>query len=250
MCNLYSHTRNVEAMRKLFAGFSDAGVNMPVQTTIYPDYTAPIIRNDEGGPRLAMTRWGMPSSSDALFNYATTRAEKLRAKNKPVEDFKELLRMEPDGGTTNVRKTTSKHWTRWLGPENRCLVPWNAFAEPDPDGGNAWFAIDESRPTAFFAGIWVSQWESVRKIKTGTETTDLYGFLTTDPNAEVKPIHWKAMPVILRTPEECAAWMTAPWPAVSHLQRPLPDGSLTVLAREVKRGEEQAPGGPIVDLAP
>lgn len=132
MCNLYSHTRNVEAIRKLFAGFSDAGVNMPVQPTIYPDYTAPIIRNDEGGPRLAMTRWGMPTSSDLLFKNATARADKLKAKNKPYE-FKELLRMEPDGGTTNVRKTTSRHWTRWLRPENRCLVPFNAFAEPDPD---------------------------------------------------------------------------------------------------------------------
>jgi hypothetical protein len=33
------------------------------------------------------------------------------AKGKTV-DFKELLRMEPDGGTTNVRNVKSKHWTR------------------------------------------------------------------------------------------------------------------------------------------
>ena len=30
-------------------------------------------------------------------------------------DFKELLRMEPDSGTTNIRNTSSKHWKRWLG---------------------------------------------------------------------------------------------------------------------------------------
>ena len=46
------------------------------------------------------------------------RAEKQQPKGKPV-DFKELLRMEPDGGTTNIRNVTSKHWTRWLGPEHR-----------------------------------------------------------------------------------------------------------------------------------
>ena len=47
------------------------------------------------------------------------RAAKLREKGKPV-DFKELLRMEPDGGTTNIRNVKSKQWTGWLGTENRC----------------------------------------------------------------------------------------------------------------------------------
>ncbi|SSC66255.1 unnamed protein product [Ciceribacter selenitireducens ATCC BAA-1503] len=72
------------------------------------------------------------------------RADKLRAKGKDV-DFEELLKMEPDGGTTNVRNTSSKHWTRWLGVEHRCLVPVTRFAVPDPaskvEGGrtpNAW----------------------------------------------------------------------------------------------------------------
>ena len=47
------------------------------------------------------------------------RIAKLEAKGKAV-DFKELLRMEPDSGTTNIRNTSSKHWQRWLGVENRC----------------------------------------------------------------------------------------------------------------------------------
>lgn len=46
-------------------------------------------------------------------------------------------------------------------------------------------------------------------LKDGEETIDLFAFLTTDPNAEVKPIHPNAMPVILTTPEECEAWMAA-----------------------------------------
>lgn len=52
------------------------------------------------------------------------RAEKLQAKGKTV-DFKELFRMEPDGGTTNICNVKSKHWTRWLETENRCVVPFN-----------------------------------------------------------------------------------------------------------------------------
>jgi putative SOS response-associated peptidase YedK len=47
-----------------------------------------------------------------------------------------------------------------------------------------------------------TNWTSVRKVRTGEETIDVFGFLTTEPNAEVAPIHPKAMPVILTTPEE------------------------------------------------
>jgi len=43
----------------------------------------------------------------------------------------------------------------------------------------------------------VPRWQSVRKVRDGLTTDDLYGFLTTDPNDLVKPIHEKAMPVLL-----------------------------------------------------
>ena len=64
-----------------------------------------------------------------------------------------------------------------------------------------WFAFDEVRPLACFAGIW-ARWTSVRKIKEGEVTADLFGFLTTDPNAEVATVHPQAMPAILTTEEE------------------------------------------------
>ena len=61
-------------------------------------------------------------------------------------------------------------------------------------------------------------------MRDGETIDDLYGFLTIDPNAEVKAIHPKAMPVILTTPEEQDAWLRAPWDKA--MQRPLPAGSL------------------------
>ena len=42
------------------------------------------------------------------------------------------------------------------------------------------------------------------------------------------------MPVILRSREEVDQWMTAPAPEELMLQRPLPDGSLVIVARGAK----------------
>jgi putative SOS response-associated peptidase YedK len=104
-----------------------------------------------------------------------------------------------------------------------------------PDGSRppVWFALDESRPLAFFAGIW-TRWTSVRKLKEGETTNDLFAFLTTEPNAEVAKIHPRAMPVILTTAGEAEQWLTAPLRDALALQRPLPDGRLQIVARGEK----------------
>ena len=116
-----------------------------------------------------------------------------------------------------------------------CPSPASPRTRLLPDGSRppVWFAFDESRPLAFFAGIWAT-WTSVRKVKEGPVRADLFGFLTSAPNAEVGAVHPKAMPVILTEPAEWETWLTAPWAGAKALQRPLPDGSLRIVARGEK----------------
>jgi putative SOS response-associated peptidase YedK len=101
-----------------------------------------------------------------------------------------------------------------------------------------WFALDDSRPLAFFAGIWTT-WHGKRGKKSNPVEGEhqLFGFLTTDANAEVGAIHPKAMPMILTTQDEVERWLTLPAKEALALQRPLPDGTLRIVAQ----GEKEDP---------
>jgi putative SOS response-associated peptidase YedK len=216
LCNLYSLTKGQQAIRELAGAMSDRTGNLPPLPGIFPDYRAPIVRNQPEGRELTTARWGMPSPLFAL-----------KGRNS-------------DSGVTNIRNVKSPHWRRWLGIEHRCVVPFTSFSEnetlPDCRKPPVWFAFDETRPLAFFAGIWTG-WTSVRKVKEGETTNDVFGFLTTEPNKEVGAIHPKAMPVILTTRHEVDLWMTAPAEDALKLQRPLADGALMIVARGEKTDE-------------
>jgi putative SOS response-associated peptidase YedK len=96
--------------------------------------------------------------------------------------------------------------------------------------GWGWFAIDETQPLFFFAGIW-RPWTGLRGTKKEPVEGDheLYTFLTTSPNALVKPVHSKAMPAILGW-EDAEPWPNEPIEDAITLQKPAPEGMLEILA--------------------
>jgi putative SOS response-associated peptidase YedK len=167
MCNLYNISTTHEMMRQFAGAVDDLTNRLDPSEDIYPDKPAPVIRNRQGNRELAMLTWGMPSPSF-------------------------VTKGKPDTGVTNIRNVASPHWRRWLGPENRCVVPWTQFCEWEdtkPKKTKRWFAIDDSKPLAFFAGIW-TEWSgergSMKNPRPGKH--ELFGFLTCEPNSVVKPI--------------------------------------------------------------
>jgi putative SOS response-associated peptidase YedK len=201
MCNLYSMTTNQEAMRRLFKVKGDKLGNQPPLPAIFPDQLAPVVRLDRDGNRtLDRLRWGFPPPP----NLGT----------RPV---------------TNVRNTASPYWLGWLKPGFRCLVPATSFCEYTDAQPKVphWFALDDSRPLFAFAGIW-RPWSGTRKGETGEHL--LFAFLTTEANELVRPIHAKAMPVIL-TGEDFDLWLEGETGQALKLARPLPVGGLKIVAK-------------------
>jgi len=217
MCNLYSVTKNQSAIRDLFAVKRDRAGNLPPLSAIFPDQMAPIIRVASDGEReLVMARWGMPGPPQ--FG------------GQPV---------------TNIRNVKSPHWRRWLGKGSRCVVPATSFceyADTKPRKTPVWFALGEDRPLFAFPGLW-TPWRGARGPKSAPVDGEheLFGFLTTDANAIVAPIHPKAMPVILTTSAEVDRWLSAETPEALELHRPMPDHALRIVARGERSDGAPAP---------
>jgi hypothetical protein len=98
-----------------------------------------------------------------------------------------------------------------------------------------WRAEARSKAGQSACGVYLwTPWRCVRGPKSAPVDGqhELFGFLTTEANAVVAPIHPKAMPVILTTAEEVDLWLLADAPKALELQRPLPDDIMRIVASE------------------
>ncbi len=211
MCNRYAsdiRKADLEAEIYGYSEWSETRINSVLE--VFPKSIAPIIRlRADGAREWTSMRWGLPGPPQ--FGGA------------PV---------------TNIRNIHSPHWRPLLGVEHRCLAPFTAFSEYEdasPKGAKIirWFAPPD-RGIAYFAGIWqvwTGDYGSKKEPKSGVHT--LFSFLTTEPNDLVRPVHAKAMPVVLRTAAEQEEWLNAPVAELVSIQaRILPVEALEIVSDE------------------
>ena len=77
MCNLYSVTKNQDAIRRLFDVTRDLTGNLPPMPGVFPDYPAPIVRQAGGERELAHGAMGnavVAQGADGRGNQARRQA--------------------------------------------------------------------------------------------------------------------------------------------------------------------------------
>jgi putative SOS response-associated peptidase YedK len=142
------------------------------------------------------------------------------------------------GYGTNFRSL--KNHFGWLDREHRFTVPATAFSEPDKNTPKEavvwrWFERADKQPF-FFAGIW-RPWTGDRGTKKVPNIGDhtLFSIMTTEPNGIVEPIHEKAMPVMLLTPDDVEKWLRGgSVEDAQKMQKPAPDDAIVIRPEEMK----------------
>lgn len=208
MCNLYSLTTNVKAIRDLFDVPHNRATAFDPLPAIFPGHSAPVIRSaDDGERELVNMSWGfvLPQPGKAPRRVTNTRDDKV---------------------------LESRFWTASF-RERRCLVPASSFCEPHDGRKPAtwhWFALtgDELRPPFAFAGIWRQHKGPIKN--DGPEVKiETYSFMTTVPNTATKSINHERSPVLLTTPDECEAWMRGTPDDAYKLVRPIEASKLHIV---------------------
>lgn len=200
MCGRYVITYTLDELREIFG--TEDRPNFEPSWNAAPTDALPVVRRGaQGEPRLSLVRWGLvphwkadgPSYSDPINARAETAAD------KPM--FRQAL------------------------SRRRALIPANGFYEWRKEEGakQPWYITRTDGKPVAFAGLW-ERWGE------GEEAVDSFAILTTDANADIRPIHHRCPVLIERA--DFGAWLDPacdPQPMLS----PPPDGSLA--ARKVSR---------------
>lgn len=185
MCNLYSMTRNRDAIGRMFRVSHNRMPAFDPLPQIFPGWSAPVVRQaDDGEREISLLSWGFVLLQDG-------RAPKR---------------------VTNTRddKITSPFWKQSF-QKRRCLVPASSFCEPHDGRKPAswhWFALkgDDPRPLFAFAGIW-RNWRGPLKKDGPNVDIEVYSFITTLPNDLTRTINHERSPVLLTQEHELDTWL-------------------------------------------
>ena len=216
MCNLYSITTAVEAMRNLFevSAERDHLGNAEPLDAVWPKYPALVVRLAQDGEReMLPMSWG----------FLTAKTSKKTG--KPIAP----------AAWNNARAdkvVTSGLWKDSF-LNRRCLILASSFCEAK--GRNParyfWFGLmgDEPRPPFAFAGLWRDFQPGLSESE-ARETT--HTIITTTANDVVRPVHPDRMPVIL-DPADYERWLNASADEAKALLRPFPAERMRIVAEDV-----------------
>lgn len=179
MCGRFHLKTLPESFRERFPPdweWSEIPHDLPPRYNIAPSSRCVVVREGEDTPTAAMQVWGfrphwMKQKSKAQIN---ARAERMFS--SPM--FKSSAR------------------------RRRCVVVCDGFYEPKgaKGGSRPWYRFHLEDDEVFtMGGIWTSYSE-------GDEQYDSFAIVTTEPNAQVEPIHDR-MPVLLADDERLGAWL-------------------------------------------
>ena len=189
MCNLYTQTKSVDEVARLFRdlqmplSFPDGLPNLEPREIAITD-PGPIVRaGNSGGFELIVRRWSWPAQG-----------------GKPVFNFRS------DG-----REFSS----------GRCLIVADGFFEftkpedPKAKRKHKWrFTLRDAEQFAV-AGL----------LRTDPNVGEAFTMLTTEPGEDIKPYHNRQ--IVVLPPADFARWLNPAVPA-AELCKPLPAGSLSV----------------------
>jgi len=189
MCNLYTQSKSVDEVARLFRDlqipltFPEGVPNLEPREIAITD-PGPIVRaSDAGGFDLVVRRWSWPAPS-----------------GKPVFNFRS------DG--------------REFG-SGRCLIIADGFFEftkPDDPGAKRktkWRFTLRDFDLFAIAGLW----------RTDPNVGDAFTMLTTEPGEDIKPFHNRQ--IVVLAPDDFGRWLN-PAVRATEMLKPLPAGSLAV----------------------
>jgi putative SOS response-associated peptidase YedK len=209
MCATYGYDHHItwsQLAHLAGLGFDAGSINFPEAEQFYPAQSAPVIFLNEGQKLITRMHWGLvpdfwrkplEEKRFSTFNYNSRAADWLQ---KPT--FRDAVR------------------------HRRCIIPATYFCEYTGAKGKK-HLVPFSRPDAqvfAMAGVW-SFWQGISKGEAVKMHT--FSMLTTAANEIVKPIHPKAMPVILEW-DDVDIWLSAPMAEAARLAVPCPTNRLQV----------------------
>jgi len=188
MCNLYTQTKSVDEVARIFREmqvplvFPEGAPNLAPRDIAITD-PGPIVRaGDDDSYELVVRRWSWPGPG-----------------GKPVYNFRSDGREFPSG---------------------RCQIVADGFYEftthsdPKSKRKHKWLFTKTDEPWFCIAGIWRD-----------TDVGEAFTMLTTEPGPDVAPYHNRQIVVLKR--EDWARWLD-PRSSAKDILRPLPRGSLKV----------------------